>query len=53
MSDSEKIACMAMDAFRLCIGLPTRTFSPAEIAAFVGRRATSGSQVPAQDAGDN
>lgn len=39
MSDRQKIVCMAMDAFRLCIGLPPRNFTPGEIAHFVTRRA--------------
>jgi len=39
MSDREKLVCMAVDAFRLCIGLPPRNFTPLEIAAFITNRA--------------
>lgn len=39
MSDRERLICMATDAFRLCIGLPPRNFTPPEIARFVKRRA--------------
>ena len=38
MSDHEKLICLAMDAFRLCIGLPPRNFTPSEIAAFIANR---------------
>lgn len=39
MADRERLICMAMDAFRLCIGVPPRNFTPDEIARFVQRRA--------------
>lgn len=39
MSDREKIVCLAMDAFRLCIGIRPRNFTVSEIARFVRARA--------------
>jgi hypothetical protein len=35
----EILICMATDAFRLCIGLPPRNFTPHQIAEFIGNRA--------------
>lgn len=42
MNDQSKIICMAMDAFRLCIGKAPHNFSPKEIARFVRNRAEKG-----------
>lgn len=34
----ENIVCMAMDAMRVCLGVPTRNFTPAEVVAFIVAR---------------
>jgi hypothetical protein len=36
----EKLICMAMDAFRLCIGKAPKNFTIEEVAKFVERRAS-------------
>lgn len=36
--NAAKVICMATDAFRLCIGLPTKTFTPAQIVKFIRAR---------------
>lgn len=41
MTDREKIICMAMDAFRLCIGGETRNFTHAEIVRYINNRAAT------------
>ena len=35
----ERLVCMAWDAFRLCLGVPLRNHSPAEVVSFVERAA--------------
>ena len=35
MEDQEKLVAMATDAMRLCLGLPTRNFTPQEILRYV------------------
>jgi hypothetical protein len=43
-ADREKLICMATDAFRLCVGLPPRNFTPSEIAAFIANRVSDGEE---------
>lgn len=47
MGDRERLICMAMDAFRLCIGIKPRNFTPNEIARFIRARAALSKATPA------
>ena len=35
----ERAVCLGMDALRLCLGKPTKNFTPAQVAEFIQRRA--------------
>jgi hypothetical protein len=35
----ERAVCLGMDALRLCLGKPTKNFTPAQVAQFIQRRA--------------